>query len=338
MPVRVKSVLSILLFALLLSACGSKATETPASPSTETPTPAPTLTPTPSNPLAILVLPADMQKESSDLYQKTVYDLAEAAGYRFQVRNTLSPADVADATLKVVIALPPDPGLAALAAAAPQAQFLAINIPGMTAGGNVSVLSDQSDADNTAFLAGYTAAMITDDYHVGMIIPKDNAEAQRAFQAFSNGVTFFCGLCRPFYFVNWTYPQYIEIPTDEKEASYGAYADYLILQRQVKTIYVYRDVATPDLLTYIGTTGTMSISDSSPSPRPASFVMAMQPDVIKAIQSAWPDLSAGQGGVEVKSPLGLTDIDPGILTPGKQRDVEETLQKLLEGLINPLQQ
>jgi hypothetical protein len=180
--------------------------------------------------------------------------------------------------------------------------------------------------------------MVTEDYKVGMIIPKDNTDALRAFQAFSNGVSFFCGLCRPFYFVNWTYPQYIEIPKDEKEASYGAYADYLIIQRQVETIYVHRDVATADLLTYIGTTGTMSISDSSPSPRPASFVMAMQPNIIQAIQKAWPNLVAGLGGVEVQSPLGLTDIDPALLTPGKQRDVEQTLQQLLDGLINPLQQ
>jgi hypothetical protein len=228
--------------------------------------------------------------------------------------------------------------MAALAAAAPQAQFLAINIPDLTAGANLSVLSNKNDADNAAFLAGYTAAMLTDDYHVGMLIPKDNPEAQRALQAFTNGMAFYCGLCRPFYFVNYDYPQYIEIPADEKEAAYGAYADYLIIQRSVDTIYVYRDVATPDLLTYIGTTGTMSITDSSPSPRPASFIMSMQPDVIQAIQAAWPNLITGQGGGNVQSPLGLTDIDETLLTPGKQRLVEQVLQGLLDGSITPLQQ
>ncbi len=333
---RLKPILLIVL-SLFLNACGAKATATPSVPPTDTPTPAPTLTPTPSTPLAILVLPADMDKANSDLYQKTVYDLAEASGYRFQLRNALTPADVTDPMLKVVIALPPDPGMAALTAAAPQAQFLAINIPDLTAGGNLSVLSNKNDSDNAAFLAGYTAAMLTADYRIGMIIPKDNPEAQRAFQAFSNGISFYCGLCRPFYFVNFDYPQMIEIPTDEKESAYGAYADYLIVQRDVNTIYVYRDVATPDLLTYIGTTGTMSIADSSPSPRPASFIMAMQPDVIQAIQSAWPSLIAGQGGTNVKSPLGLTDIDSTLLTPGKQRLVQQTLDGLLDGTILPLQ-
>ncbi len=334
---RLKIALITLLSVLLLSACGAKTPAAPTPIPTDTPTPAPTLTPTPSTPLAILILPADMDPETSDLYQKTVYELAQASGYRFQLRNSLSPAEVADPMLKVVIALPPDPGVAALAAAAPQAQFLAINIPDLTAGGNLSVLSNQNDADNAAFLAGYTAAMLTEDYKIGMLIPKDNPEAMRALHAFTNGMAYFCGLCRPFYFVSYSYPQYIEIPADEKKEAYSAYADYLILQRNVETIYVYRDVDTPELLTYIGTTGTMSIADISPAPRPASFIMAMQPDVIEAIKSAWAGLIAGQGGVNVQSPLGLTDIDPALLTPGKQRLVEETLKGLLDGTIVAVQ-
>lgn len=334
---RLKTVLLILISVLLLSACGRKATETPGLPPTETATPAPTLTPTPSNSLAILVLPADMEKETSDLYQKTVYDLATEAGYRFQVRNTLSTADVADSTLKVVIALPPDPGMAALAAAAPQAQFLAINIPDLTAGGNLSVLSNTNDSEKSAFLAGYTAALLTEDYRIGMIIPKDNPQAQRELQAFTNGMSYYCGMCRPFHLSDWNFPQYVEIPAEEKKDVYGAYADYLIQQRKVETIYVQREVVTADLLTYIGTTGVMSIADSSPSPRPAYFVMAMQPDVIHAIQTAWPNLISGQGGVNVQSPLGLTDVDPVLLTPGKQRLVEQVLQDLVDGGIVPVQ-
>ncbi len=334
---RLKIALSILLSVLLLSACGPKTPAVPTPLPTDTPTPAPTLTPTPSTPLAILILPADMDPESSDLYQKTVYDLAQASGFRFQLRNALSPAEASDPMLKLVIALPPDPGVVALAAAAPQARFLAINIPGLNAGGNLSVLSNQSDSNNAAFLAGYTAAMLTEDYKIGMLIPKDNAEAMQALHAFTNGMAYYCGLCRPFFLASYTYPQYIEIPADEKKEAYSAYADYLILQRNVKTIYVYPDVATSDLLTYIGTTGVMSIANGSPMPRPAGFIMAMQPDVIQAIQSAWPNLISGQGGVNVQSPLGLTDIDPALLTPGKQRLVEETLKGLLDGTIVAVQ-
>ena len=62
--------------------------------------------------------------------------------------------------------------------------------------------------------------------------------------------------------------------------------------------------------------------------------MTIQPDVIKAIQNAWPELINGRGGITVQSPLGLADIDPSLLSPGKQRLVEQTLADLQAGLIS----
>jgi len=63
--------------------------------------------------------------------------------------------------------------------------------------------------------------------------------------------------------------------------------------------------------------------------------MTIQPDVIKAIQAAWPQLVSGQGGLAVQSPLGLSDIDPLLLSPGKQRLVEQMLQDLQAGFVAP---
>src|SRR5688572_33437915 len=129
---------------LILSACGAgESAATSTSIPTDTPIAPPAATATPTVPLAVLVVPADLDPETSNLYQKTVYDLAQASGFRFQVRNTLTPADL-EPGLKVVIALPPDPGIVALAAAAPNVQFLTINIPEVSAGGNVSILGNNS--------------------------------------------------------------------------------------------------------------------------------------------------------------------------------------------------
>ena len=331
---RPRFIALFVLIVLALSSCGGgepAATSTPIP--TDTPIVPPTLTATPTVPLAILIVPADLDPDTSNLYQKTVYDLTQASGYRFQVRNALTPAEL-EPGLQVVIAFPPDPGIAALAAAAPQVQFLAINIPEVTAGGNVSVLGNNSQVEVAAFLAGYTAAMITDDYRIGMLLPKDNADARRALNAYASGMAYYCGTCRPLYFYNWAYPQYLEIGADEDKANYDAYADILMLQYKVQTIYLYPDIATPDLETYIGTTGTSMIGTVSPEQRPAGWVMTIQPDIIKAIQNAWPDLTAGKGGITVQSPLGLGDIDPTLLSPGKQRLVEQTLSDLQAGLIN----
>ena len=147
----------------------------------------------------------------------------------------------------------------------PDVQFLTINIPEVTAGGNISVLGNNSQSDISAFLAGYTAALITDDYRIGMIIPKDNADAILALNAYANGMKFYCGICRPLYFFPGAFPQFIEIRAEEDKANYNAYADILILQYKVNTIYLHPDIATTDLTTYIGTTGASMIGTVLPN-------------------------------------------------------------------------
>ncbi|RPJ23303.1 MAG: hypothetical protein EHM33_21325 [Chloroflexi bacterium] len=331
---RQRFIILFIVIAVALGACGggeSAATSTP-SP-TDTPIIPPALTATPVSPLAMLVLPVDLDPDTSNLYQKTVYDLAQAAGLRFQVRNTLTAADL-EPGLQVVIVLPPDPGIVELAAAAPQVQFLAINIPDVAAGGNISVLGNNTQSDIAAFLAGYTAAMITDDYRIGMMIPKDNAEALNALNAYAAGMAFYCGICRPMYFYPSPFPQYIEIGAEQDPTAYNAFADILIIQHKVLTIYLHPDITTADLAAYLGATGISMIGTVHPEGNPGSWVMTIQPDVIQAIKNAWPGLVSGQGGVKVESPLGLSDVDPSLLTPGKQRLVEQTLKDLQAGLIS----
>lgn len=333
MRIRFITLLSLLL--LLVSACGNRA-EPPATSapvSTETSIPAPVLTSTSATPLAVLVVPPDLDPDTSNLYQKTVYDLTQQSGFRFQVRNTLTPADI-EPGLQVVIVVSADPGITQLAAAAPQVQFLTINVPNITPAGNVSVLANSTQTDVAAFLAGYTAAMTTEDYRIGMMIPKDNADAIRALNAYAKGMAYYCGTCQPVYFYNWKYPQYIEIPSTEDKNNYDAYADILMSQYKVGNIFLYPDIFTEDLATYIGTTGTSMIGTNSPQQRPAGWMMTIQPDVIKAIQNAWPQLISGKGGLTVQSPLGLADVDPSLLSEGKQRLVEQTLNDIQAGRIS----
>ena len=83
---RSRITIFLIAISVMLSACGagseSAATSTPIP--TDTQIVPPTLTATPTIPLAVLVVPADLDPETSNLYQKTVYDLAQASGFRFQ--------------------------------------------------------------------------------------------------------------------------------------------------------------------------------------------------------------------------------------------------------------
>jgi hypothetical protein len=326
-----------LVFVIALVACGQNVPEaTPTSVPTDTPIPTATFTATPSTPLAILVMPADLDPAQYELYQSTVYDLAQQSGLRFQVRNTLSEQDL-EPGLRVVIALPPEPGpgIAALAAAAPQAQFLAINIPNVTAGGNISVLADTVQTDIVSFMAGYIGALITEDYRIGMIYPDGNADALSALDAYTNGKTYYCGLCRPFYYVPFDFPQSIPIPTTEPPENYGGYAVYLIQQRQVDFIYTYPEIATPELLAYIGSSGAVQVGAPPSGPLPLYWAASIVPDTVGAIQASWPTLIAGQGGQTVQSPLTITDADESLLSPAKKAEAEQVLAELLAGRISP---
>jgi len=325
------------ILSMALSGCGTKETPPPFATITPFPTIAPTSTP--AAPLVILVLPADMDPAESSVYQTTVYDLAQAAGYRFQVRNTITAADL-EPSLKIVVSLPPDPGIAALAAAAPQVQFLAVNIPGLTPAGNVSVVANQPRPDLSAFLFGYISAMLTAeyDYRIGMILPQGDPSAQVVFGAFRNGMIFYCGACSKLYYYfdiygnALDYPQFVEIGPDEVQANYPAYAN-ILQQKKVVMAYVYPSLATPELLSAFGTLGIITIGDTTPDPRPLYYVASLAADMAKAIQTAWPDLLAGRGGLTVQAPFKLTDVDPGILTPGKQTQAEQILADLLAGRI-----
>jgi len=339
LAVRIRFAFILLL--ILLTACTipgrPKLTPTPATPTAPLPTSSPTTESTAVSPRAILVIPADMPKDQYDLYQTTIYDLAYGAGMQFQVRNILTEADLqTEPGLKVVIALPPDPGLAGLAAAAPQVQFLGVGIPGLTAAANLSLIGTSGKpVDQQAFLAGYIAAMLSPDYRVGILTQEDNPSALTAEAAFINGVHFYCGLCNPAFAPYYIYPLHIEIPADTPEGQYPAYADGLA-RYMVEVAFVYPEIATPDLLDYLYQKDILIISESLPSEdsRPG-WIVSIQPEVISAIQKIFPELVSGLGGQNLSTPLLLTDINPDLLTEGKQRLVEEVLSDLQAGFIDP---
>ncbi len=337
-----RRLLAFLLTLILLTSCASSA-ETPSSPDvTSAPQPTATLeptsgpSPTPAPPLVILVIPADLNEQDSQAYQAAVYDLAQASGYRFQVRNQLDEADLEPA-LKIVIALPPDPGLAALAAAAPQTQFLAVNIPGIQPGGNISVLGgDSIRADQVAFMAGYIGAMVTEDFfQVGAMLKKDSPESAVIQKALATGRTYYCGRCLPIgWYTQYTYPAFIEVPADAKPGEYNAYSDFLVIQKKVETIFIQAGLDTPELLQYLSTVGVLMIGTQSPTKKVNGWIVTLQPDYLDALKTVFPELAAGNGGRAFSAPLSFSDINPELFSPGKQMDARRVLDDVLRGYID----
>jgi len=329
---------AFLIFIFLLTACSTSTpvpgepTAVPAPSATPRPTQGPTLTP--PAPLAILVIPADMNETQSKAYQKAVYELAQAQGYRFVVLNKLSQADL-EPTLKVVIDISPETDVVALAALAPQTQFLAINLPGIQPGSNISVLGgEKTSLTNVAFMAGYIGAMITQDYHTGALVRRGSPDADAIINAMRAGQQFFCGLCNPYAGPYELYPLIQDIPEDAKPSEYGAYADILI-RRKVETIFIEPGVDIPELLEYLQSVGILMIGTQSPAQAVNGWVMTLQPNYLEAMKAAFPDLIAGQGGKNFPAPLSINDANSSLFGLGKQQNARQVLNDLLQGLISP---
>lgn len=337
-----KKVLAILLLMIALVGCTLPGSSTPqtgqGTPTSGATDALPIFTATPGTPLTILVIPPDMPKKDSDLYQSTVNDLARAAGMRFQVRNSLTSEDLStEPDLRIVVSFPPDPGLAELASKAPQVQFVGVTIAGLSpASTNLSLVGGKgTPLDKQAFMAGYIAALLSPDFRVGIITQKDTPEGTLAYDAFLNGMHFFCGLCNPQFPPWYKYPVHSEIPSDTPEAQYRFFAEPL-KDYMVDFAFVYPGVGTRDLFDYMSQVGLNIISQARPADNLApNWVVSIQPEVVPAIQALWPDLLTGKGGQDISLPLFLVDVNPDLLSPGKQADVQQILDRLQKGEIDP---
>ncbi len=327
-----------LLLCLLMASCALPRRRPPIPLATETPSPTATARPTatPIIPLAILVIPADLPQEESTLYQKTIYELAYAAGMRFQVLNTLTPLDLelAGPALKVVVVFPPDPGLASLVSQAPQVQFLAVGIPDLAPAANLTVLgATNRPVEQQAFLAGYITAMLSPDYRTGILTLADDPQGLAAETAFINGRKFYCGLCLASFPPWYDYPLHIQVPPETAADQYPAYAR-AFHNYQVEAVYIYPPLATPDVLMMLADYNIKMVGESlTLEDVRDQWVVSIQPDLLAAVRQVFPELVAGQGGREIAIPLFLNDVNEALLSEGKLRLVQQVLEDLQAGYI-----
>lgn len=310
------------------------AAETVSLSPTDTPTPSPTSTDLPSR--VILLAPAGADADFSASLQTLLGELAVQESLRFQVRPALSPTELED--VQVVVAIAPDPGLAELVRAAPETQFLAIGIPGLEPAPNLSTIAAQGERpDHLGFLAGYTAAAINPDYRVGVVTEADSAAGDAGEIGYTNGVFYFCGLCRPVYppFPTAGYPLRAELPGEAGPLDWQGVITYFNAW-EVGTVYVPPSVADEAFLDVLAQAGINFILVGPPPEDLGDYWVASlgTEDPIPSVQTLWPKLVSGEGGSHIPLPLGFADVNPDLLSPGRQRNVETMLADLSAGFID----
>jgi len=328
---------------LLCSACGLVSpkneptlTASPSLAATVTPIPTPTSTSTPLPLTAVLLAPAGADEAMVSDLQTALNTIITAHGLSWQVRQNLLPEDLVP-ELRFVIAVPPDPGLAGLVAAAPDTHFLALGIPGLETAPNLSVIDAVGDRpDQQGFIAGVIAAMLAPDWRAGVISLSDTVDGRSARTGFLNGVDYFCGLCRPLHPPYYEYPLYFELPLTATSAEWQEAANYMI-DHYAQAVYVYPSAGDETMLSTLASAGVSIISSGEP-PQAASenWAVSLTIDPLPLIQSQVEGLLNGNisAGQSLVVPIQFTHVNPALFTPGKQQLAEQILTDLQAGYID----
>ena len=332
-------------FVLLISACSSptetetipSATSTVASESTPvvaTPTKTQAITPTSQSASVILITPSGVDPQLASDVETALTDLTAEDNLELQVLND-PPAEGFGGYIRLVVVLPPDPGVRDLAEEFPDTQFLAIGIPDIETGNNLSVIGYQMGRpDQQGFIAGYLAATLTPAWRVAVISTDDTGSGRAARGGFLNGAIFLCGLCRPSSAPFVEYPQFYDLTIGAGQEEQMAAVNYLG-ENAVRTVYVYPEVSDTSLLENLAESGIVLIGGVSPPDSvKEQWAATIVPDWVTPLHAIWPTLMTGRGGIQQEASIMIIDRNPNLFSLGRQRFVEQTLEDLLDGYID----
>ena len=343
-------VISALFLIVFLTGCqgsvpGDFPTDTPSPTATETPVPTGTITPTntPPPPVGALLISPEADPVLASEIQARMSEWIPAVGMRFQVLQTLTKEDLAFDDYQLVIAIPPQHHLGDLVKNAPHIRFLTLGIVGLEPAPNLTTINLDADQDNLqAFMAGYISAMITPDWRAGMI-GLQTPEGDGASQAFRTGALFFCPspsppgeelYCRSTYTPIYQYPLIVRLEPGASEAEWQALGQYLITHA-VETIFVMPGAGDESLLRFLAQSEINIIGAQEPPDGVSDqWVASLRAQPLEYFDSYWPEFASGVDGQTLVVPVSIEDVNPDLLSPGRQHLVEEMLANVLGGFID----
>lgn len=332
-----KTPLFLLLIIVLsgLSAC-ARLTGTPAAtltptqpPVPPTDTPAPTSTPAPGK--VVLVAPPEAGTQLAEDARGLLSDLAAEQGWTVETRPALQASELAP-EMKVVVMLNVPGNLSELLAAAPQTQFAVVSPTDLQPGANLNVIRVRPEAQ--AFLAGYLATLIAPDWRAAGLLPQNDT----LLLAFHDGGGYFCGICNPFYSPYVKFPLAVGMAANPDPAAWTPTLDEFG-KTVVYVVYVAPESSTPELLTELAKRNVVLLGggQTPPDEIKARWAATIRQDALGPLDQIWQDLAAGKGGQVVNAGLEVTDVRGEYLSAGRMRLVDDVRQKLVDGLINPLE-
>lgn len=320
--VTISSLIVIIAMLFGISGCGDRTTPTPEIPSS---TPTPEFTATATQPPARIVL-FDPSAQAGAAVTTTLNDFAAANSLVFETWSELT-GDLTNT--RIVVVFSGLDNLAEVAASNPQTQFITTAI-NTAAAANISTLA--ANPLHLAFMAGYLAAMTSEDWRAGALI-SDPVSVGLA-DAFTNGGEYLCGRCTPAYAPQIYYPVTYSTGGANDVASWVSQAQTMWADTYANAVYVDTAADYPEVLDVF--TDKVLFSSNSASANLARYAAILGGDLTSTLQTALPELLAGAGGKTYNARVGLLVINkPEIITEAKQARFNEVSQALAANQINP---
>ncbi len=266
-------------------------------------------------------------------FRDEVVDLAYQSGLGLENLTTMQENDFqSDVTL--VFLLEADPGVAELASGHPDVQFVIVGLPGIAASNNISVLDTQDRRpDHQAFVAGFIAAMVADDWRAGVVSIGSGAENEAIQTGFINGARYFCGLCRPAFPPFYEYPQSFQLDTGGED--WGSLAA-LIQENRLGVIYlapleVFQSNVQEDLQLNIAIIGDGARPDAVPE---SQWLATIRYSAINSLRTVWEDLLGGRGGLTLHWELKIIDVNRDLLSEGRERAARGLIDDMEAGFVD----
>lgn len=332
------------LVGLIVAAC-SLPSETPVLPTSTSalPTASPTTqasetpSPTPTPPRLVLLSGPGVAPDLGAQVQASVLNLAADQGLRLEFLETLSEADL-QSDLRMVVVLSPQPELANWITQAPQTQFVTVGVSELLEAPNLyQIAGDVGYAAQQGFIGGYLAAMTTPNYRVGVLSTSDTEIGQATRRGFINGARYYCGQCTPNYPPFAEYPQFVEVSNGSSLESLQQAAD-LLLNNGVRTVYVAPGVVVEGVLDYLAAADVILLgAQSPPEDLRTSWLATVQVSLEGPLTALLTSMLGGQAQVSGEEiiTLSVEDVNSVLFSPGRQAHLQEVLDDLQSGLIDP---
>jgi hypothetical protein len=342
MKISLKSAVFLFIIAFSLFGCTRNSIA-----STQTATSIPVFTETvtstpPASKVLLITNPTDDPSLVSQL-RVELGTLSAQAGLTLEQRESLQVSDLTS-EIKVVVFASTPADLNSFVGSAANIQFAVITNQDIAPAPNLTVV--QVNEEFELFIAGYIAEMITTDWRVAALIPSDIPQSDLLQQAFQNGGRYWCGTCAENYPPYADFPLVSSLPAASDANTWKATVDQLEGNR-IYTMVAWNLSNVPEVMQYVSLLNVLSeqgifihpimLGNEIPSDalRP-SWAVTLVPDVSTPLQAAWADLMVGAGGRTYLAGVKMTEINESLFGLGKQRLADETIQKLVQGLLVPI--